>query len=448
MRIAHIVLFAYFTIQNTQLSNALNSFAVFCSSIDFKIKALRPYFRTMQTCIICTVTNDLTHDQRMQRICSTLVEAGYQVTLVGRQLPTSQTLDNQPFAQVRLRCWWHKGPLFYAEYNLRLCWYLLWAKADAIGTVDLDTLPAGWLAARLRGLSRVFDAHEYYTEVPELVDRLKVKAIWAAIARWCLPAYRHAYTVGPSLAQIMGEEYGVAFEVVRNVPFMRTAVSVGSLMDANDEISASGSLLHQGDQGEISISTYKKTTKIVLYQGALNMGRGIEAMLEAMPDLPDDIHFWLAGEGDLSAVLRARAEALGITERVRFLGWVRPADLPELTQQAWLGLNLLENKGLSYYYSLANKFFDYVQADIPIITMNFPEYSALNQEHEVAVLLDDLDPQKIVAAIRALTQDGTLYNRLKTNCLDAKKIWNWEVEKKTLLKVWELALGKNKNSHL
>lgn len=361
---------------------------------------------------ICfTVTNDLTYDQRMQRIARSLQQAGYQVTLVGRCLPNSSPLQPEVFQQVRLKCRFNKGFLFYAEYNFRLTYWLLRADIDAIGTVDLDTLAAGGIAGVLRRKIRVFDAHEYFTEVPEVVHRRFVKAFWGLVARLFLPFYQHAYTVGPALASIFTKIYRIPFEVVRNVPQSSITISPDLPEDA---------------------------PRILLYQGALNEGRGIESMLQAMQSLPD-FQFWLAGEGDLSMQLREMAQHLGVADRVRFLGFVKPADLKEYTCQAWVGLNLLENRGLSYYYSLANKFFDNVQAGKPILTMDFPEYKALNQEYEVAVLLPDLNVDTLVKNINHLSTDPALYNELKTNCLQARKHWIWETDEQVLLGVWERA---------
>ncbi len=124
--------------------------------------------------------------------------------------------------------------------------------------------------------------------------------------------------------------------------------------------------------------------------------------------LIDNVELWLAGEGDLSAALRQQAAQLGV--------------------QAWAGLNLLENRGLSYYYSLATKFFDYVQAGRPVLTMNFPEYRALNAQYEVALLLDELSPARVAAAIMQLRGEEGLYARLQLACAQAREIWNWEVE--------------------
>jgi len=361
--------------------------------------------------IILTVTNDLHYDRRMQRIAATLVEAGHDVVLLGRLLRNSPPLAPAGYAQVRLRCWFNKRAIFYAEYNVRLFFWLLGARFDAVCSVDLDSLPAGCLASLIRRKKRVFDAHEYFTEVPELVGRPRVQAVWGIVARLFLPYYRHAYTVGPALAALFEKEYGIPFAVVRNVPLRAAAVS---------------------ETGE--------KQKIILYQGALNLGRGIEAALEAMAML-EGVQLWLAGEGDLSAELRARAQQLGLGDKVRFLGWVSPADLDRLTAQAWLGLNLLERRGQSYYYSLANKFFAYTQYGVPSLNMDFPEYRAHCAAFRVGLLLPELTAAAVAAAVRQLADDPALYAALQANCRAAAAVWNWEAEKETLLRVWAEVSG-------
>jgi glycosyltransferase involved in cell wall biosynthesis len=235
-----------------------------------------------------------------------------------------------------------------------------------------------------------------------------VKFIWSAVARLCLPFYQQAYTVGPALAGIFEKKYRIRFGVVRNV----------------------------SEAPAFPAKKRPPTQKVLLYQGALNEGRGIEQVLRAMQHL-DGLELWLAGEGDLSDMLRNMTADLGIQDNVRFLGRVRPEDLKQLTPQAWLGLNVLENKGLSYYYSLANKFFDYVHAGVPQITMNFPEYRALNAQHEVALLLDTLSPEAVVSAVRQFLENPETYARLQHETRAARQAWNWEQESAVLLKLWE-----------
>lgn len=368
--------------------------------------------------ILFTVSNDLTFDQRMQRICMTLSRRGYRVELIGRVLPRSLPLEPRNYYQRRIHCWAHKGFLFYAEYNFRLFVHLMRAHYDAVCSIDLDTLPAGCLASLLRRKKRVYDAHEYFTEVPEVVHRPFVKAFWSAIARVCLPFYRHAYTVGPALAAELTRKYDLPFAVVRNVP-----------------VSASPAKKNDTWSKKPPLPEPSGGRKVLLYQGALNEGRGIEHLLQALQTL-DGVECWLAGEGDLSEPLRSLAQSLGVQDKVRFLGFVRPADLKQITPLAWIGVNLFETRGLNYYYSLANKFFDYVQAGIPVLCINFPEYRVLNMQHEVAVLLDELTPASIASAIVSLQRDPERYERLQQAAATAAGEWNWAAEEAALARVW------------
>ena len=168
-----------------------------------------------------------------------------------------------------------------------------------------------------------------------------------------------------------------------------------------------------------------------MYQGALNEGRGLSQLIKAMEELP--LQLKLAGEGDLSIPLREMARISGYNEKIEFLGHKLPVELRQLTHSSFIGVNLLENKGLSYYYSLANKFFDCVHAGVPVITMNFPEYIKLNKQFEVALLVNDLQKETLVQAITMLEQDKDAYFRLKENCLRARNTWNWQQEALKLL---------------
>ena len=362
----------------------------------------------------------------MQRICSSLARVGYQVQLVGWQRPASQPLVAQPYAQHRLRGWFQKGKLFYVEYNIRLLLYLLTQRASLWACADLDAALPTWLRARLGGQPFAYDAHELFTEVPEVVARPAVQKLWQWVENFIVPRAQLRYTVGPALARLLVQRHpGCAFAVVRNVP------SGPELVPA-------------------APPTLADRPAILLYQGALNVGRGLAELLAALPQVP--ARLLICGEGDRSASLRQQAEQLGLlapsvkypARQVEFRGYVLPAALRTLTAQATVGIMLLENVGLSYYYSLANKFFDYVQAGIPQLCIDFPEYRALNEQYEVAVLVPDLAPATLVAALARLLpggQPGALYQRLAANCHRARRAWNWEQEEKVLLALYAQQLA-------
>jgi glycosyltransferase involved in cell wall biosynthesis len=358
--------------------------------------------------IVFTATTDLSYDQRMQRICTSMAAHGFDVELVGRLRSKSIPLDKLSFTQTRIACKFEKGILFYLEFNIRLFLFLFKHKADIISAVDVDTLLACTLVAKIRNKTLVFDAHEYYTESPEIVNRPIIKWIWEAISELCIPKADAAYTVGPMLAELMGNKYGIHFSCVRNVPF--------SISLSNQQIQKS------------------TNQKIILYQGAMNHGRGIEESILAMKQV--NAKLWLAGDGDILNELKLLVNENQLNDKVKFWGYVKPTELKAITQEAHIGLNLLQPIGLSYYYSLANKFFDYMQQGIPCISANFPEYLVINEQYH-CTLLSSCDVDEIAHSMNLLLNDDELYKRLIENCLKAKEDFCWEKEEQKLVEIYK-----------
>lgn len=356
--------------------------------------------------ITLAVTNDLTYDQRMQRICTSLSRAGYKVTLIGRERAQSLPLDPYPFQQVRLKCWFDRGKAFYLEYNLRLFFYLLFHRADIICAVDLDTIVACYYAAAVTSAKKVYDAHEYFPEVPEVVRRPRVRRVWQWVEQTYLPRMDLVYSVTQSISEIFQKNYKRDVATIRNLPM---AIS-----------------------GEANADS---TRSYLLYQGALNEGRGLEHLIEAISGL--DIELWLAGDGDITEQLKAQVASAGLQDKVKFTGYVKPADLKAITAGAYIGINLLEMKGLSYYCSLANKFLDYIQAGVPQVCIGFPEYKRINDQYQVAVLVENLEQDTIKSALVRLMEDNDFYAKVKENCLVCRRELTWENEEKKLIALYD-----------
>lgn len=361
----------------------------------------------MRTKICLAATTDLVYDQRMMRICDALDQAGYQVTLIGRKKPNSPSLDQKPYHQHRLKCKKQSGKLFYLEYNIRLFFYLLFHRAGIICAVDLDTILACTAAGKLKMSKRVFDAHEYFTELPEVIHRPWIQKTWRWVEKLTVPQMHLCYTVSDSLAGIFEQIHQQKFHVIKNVPYLKK---------------------HQSEKSEVPF---------ILYQGALNEGRGLELLIKAMKHI--DAKLLIAGSGDLDEPLKLLTSYLELQKKVRFLGYVKPQALQSLTEEAFLGYNLLEDKSLSYYYSLSNKFFDYMHAGVPSLSNPFPEYEKINKEYEVSKLIH-LEEQALIATINQLLEDRNYYNELVANCYKARAIWNWQKESRKLINLYNEGL--------
>ena len=390
--------------------------------------------------IIFTVTNDLRYDQRMLRICTTLSAAGYEVTLVGRNLPSSIPLQPQPYQQIRLKhLIFTAGKLFYLEFNLRLLFFLFFQRFDAVCSIDLDTSIPGILVSKIKNKPHLFDAHELFTHTPEVARRKSIQKIWEVVQKFTFKHTQSAFTVGPAIAQYFEEKYNIPVAVVRNMPTKSRADNPNTTYQAHTEINQ----LNSDNINPPSPAWQSKINAIqgkrfILYQGALNEARGLESMIHAMTGIPAILV--LAGEGDLSQTLRNLTQSLNLEHKVIFLGMVPPNELPQLTKQAYIGYNVSQNAGLSYYLSLNNKFFDYTKALLPSLINPFPEYLALMKEFEVG-LPTEPNVEDIITQANQLFTNQILYDEIKSNCKLASEKWTWENETPTLINIFQQVLN-------
>jgi glycosyltransferase involved in cell wall biosynthesis len=360
--------------------------------------------------IIFTVTNNLVYDQRMIRICSSLQNAGYRCVLVGRQFTNEIPLQKQVFEQKRLPVWFKKGFLFYAEYNIRLFFYLLFSETDAFCCIDIDTMLPSYFASAIKRKKRIYDAHEYFSQMKEVVTRKSVHRVWHGIEKRLIPKFKLGYTVSQSIAKEFKNLYEVDYETIRNVPLQQTQ----------------------------TIESAKKE-KNIIYQGAVNEGRGFEGLIPAMKNVNAQLHVY--GDGNFLQQAQELIKKHGVENKVFLKGKFLPEQLKQITSTAYIGVNLVENKGLSQYYSLPNKFFDYIQHGVPQVTMNYPEYAVINNQYNVALLINYIEPVVIAAALNELLQNESLYKNLQQNCVDAAKHFTWHLEEKKLISFYKKHLG-------
>jgi glycosyltransferase involved in cell wall biosynthesis len=355
----------------------------------------------MPTKLVFTVTNDLTYDQRMIRICGSLARAGYDVLLLGVKHPGSAPLAAADFRQKRLRVFFRKGKLFYAEHNIRLFFRLLFIPMNAVCAIDLDTILPCRLVSGLRGVRRVYDAHELFCEMKEVVTRPAIYALWKRIERFCVPAFAHGYTVNGIIAAEFEKMYGVTYEVVRSIAVLEDFVPP------------------------------PRKERFIIYQGGVNEGRCFETLIPAMQQV--DARLLVCGDGNFMQQARQLVQQYGLQEKVIFKGKLAPDALRELTRTAWIGITLFDDTGKSNYYSLANRFFDYIHAGIPQLCVDYPAYRELNNLHEVAVLVQDTGTETIAASLNSLLRDEVIWQRLANQCQKAKQSFNWQEEEKKLI---------------
>lgn len=388
--------------------------------------------------IIFTVTNDISYDQRMQRICSSLAAAGYQVCIIGVKRPDAiplapMGLYGVNYQQKRLPCFFQSGPLFYLEFNIRLLFVLCSLSYDIACAIDLDTILPVWLATSWRGKKRVYDAHEYFTEMKELRTRTAVQRVWKWIEKLAVPKFKHAYTVNTYLAELFWDAFQIKFEVIRNLPSnQKLPTGILKIQSQEADVLAESKLnklendfiFTSNKLNQLIHNQFK--CKFILYQGAVNHGRGFEQLIPAMQWV--DAPLLIVGKGNFLKETTALIQQYQLQEKVVIHPPIPPAELKQLTPLAHIGLTIFEAEGVNQYYSLANRFFDYMAAGIPQLCVHYPLYAELVQQYPIALLINDIEPRTISQALNNLLTDDVLYNRLRQECPKAAKVLNWENE--------------------
>ena len=328
---------------------------------------------------IVSVINDLVTDQRVNKSCLALQKAGYEVLLVGRKQRKSPPMDERPYASHRMKLLFEKGPLFYAEYNIRLFLFLLFHRANLLLSNDLDTILPNYFISRLKGIKMIFDSHEYFTETPELVNRPKVQKVWKRI-----------------------EGFVVA-------------------------------LPPKGDKQALGLPIDKHL--LVLQGSGINIQRGAEELVQAMA-LLDDCFLMIIGGGDVLPILKQMVEDKSITDRVRFFPRMPYQQMMSYTQLAELGFCLDKDTNLNYRFSLPNKLFDFIQAGVPIVASHLPEIEKIIRRYDVGLFIEDHKPATIAATIREALLSEARRGQWQRNLALAAQDLCWENEEKKLLEIY------------
>lgn len=363
--------------------------------------------------IIVSVTNDLVTDQRVRKVCNTLFSEGFDILLIGRKLPGSLPIQRN-YKTCRMRLLFKKGFLFYAEFNTRLFLKLLFVRKDILLSNDLDTLLPNYLVSRLFRKKLVYDSHELFTEVPELIHRPFVQNVWLSIERFIFPKLKNVLTVNRSIADIYNEKYKVPIYVIRNI--------------------SSKLPVFKPDQD--LAKEVKGNQKMLILQGSgINKDRGAEEAVAMMQYLKNVV-LVIVGGGDVFEKLKEISIDLKIQDKVKIVGKLPYEELLKYTQIADLGLSLDKGTNLNYEYSLPNKVFDYIQCQIPMMVSNRRVVAKLVCDNDIGVVFEKHEPKEMAKTVTDVFLNKAQLKKWQINLKKAAAIYNWENESEKLKEIY------------
>lgn len=363
--------------------------------------------------LIISVTNDLSTDQRVKKICDSLLDLDYEITLIGRKLTTSIPL-NRAYKIIRMKLLFNKGFLFYAEYNLRLFFKLLFMKKDVLLANDLDTLLANFLISKIFSKKLVYDSHELFTEVPELINRPKVRKFWLMIEQFIFPKLNNVYTVNQSIASYYEKKYATKVNVVKNVSVKLNNRGVDPILSRR----------------------IKGSKKMIILQGSgINVDRGAEEAVQMMLHLENTI-LYIIGDGDVFNNLKRLVKEFQIQDKVFIKNKLPYEELLEYTKIADVGLSLDKGTNLNYEFSLPNKLFDYIQCLVPILATNRLEVASLIERNNIGFVSQTVQPKELAKFVQSMLENQKLLKSYKSNLKVAADKYTWEKESIKLAQIF------------
>lgn len=363
----------------------------------------------MRKKIIVSVISDLVTDQRVQKECNTLHEMDYEVLLIGRKSKRKFLLNELPYKTIRFSNLFKSGPFMYLVFNGQLFFYLLCKKTDIIWSNDLDTLLPNFMIARLKKIKLVYDSHEYFIES---VYKKSSRRVWEMLEKRLFPHLKNVITVNDSIKRIYEKKYQVPVTVIRNVPY--------KLKEDQDFVKP----------------VFPSDKKILVMQGmGLNENRGAEEAVLSMRYLPDDFSLYFIGSGTVLGKLKQMARELKLGSKITFIDALPYRLMMEYTKQCFLGL-IFEKIDVTdeHRFALPNKFFDYLNAGIPVLSSKAVEIKSIIEKYQVGDFINNFDPKEIARKIIDISNNEKTYNSWKHNTEAAAAALNWEKEEKVLIR--------------
>ena len=377
------------------------------------------------------VLNNFTNDIRVHKEAMSLASEGYKVNVIALWYPGLGVNEyHSGYNVIRLkllsRPWQNRllsPPIKHLEFALRV-WQLAGHEpAQIYHAKDANTLPAAWLASKRNHAKLIYDSHELETgrNFPSNNVAGIYRKLWTLPEKIFIRQANSIITVSPSIANEISRIYHLPTPyVILNCPLLSPVQATARLRQ------------------EFNIH---EKLYILLYQGTVSTGRGIEAFLNAVQLIKNVVGVVL-GDGSALESYRNRVRS-GEWERVYLPGAVLSVDLPLYTASADLGIALIQDNCLSHRLSLPNKLFEYLHAGLPVVCSDLPEMARVVRNYQVGEVVDPEDPSSIANGIQSILGDPVRYARMKANTKKAINDFNWQNESKKLIEIYEsLALLK------
>jgi glycosyltransferase involved in cell wall biosynthesis len=283
----------------------------------------------------------------------------------------------------------------------------------------LSVLPLGYLFKIFSNAIIIYDTHELESETIGKKGLLRILS--KIIEKSFIHTTDYVFTVNESISDWYRQEYSLKnITSIRNIP---KQIQIHNVQQFESNILRQKYNLHNCET-------------VFIYLGALYHGRGIEKILNVFSRVQDDKHVIFIGYGNLENLIKSYSSKY---KNIHFHSAVSPNEILTYTQDADIGICLIENVCLSYYLSLPNKLFEYIMAGIPSISSNFPEMDRILNDFQIGWTIEP-EEESLYNFVQNISPDEISVKRSHTNSY--RQTIGWQQEEKAMLEAYS-RLGLN-----
>jgi len=311
----------------------------------------------------------------------------------------------------KLRIVFLKGCMF-----LRMIRYGFRKRYDVYHANDLNTLLQGVVCSKFRFFRKrrkilIYDSHEVQTSRTGYTSRVYV---W--MEKFLIGFSDKVINENHTRAAYTQELYGFYPDVVHNYPFVSRPED-GLVVDLYEKLGI------------------PEDEPILLYQGGIQIGRGLDKVIEAVPLFKKGVVVFI-GDGRLKPELEDKVIRMGLGDRVKFVPKVPVRELVRYTPNGYLGFQVLNNVCFNHYSASSNKLFEYMMSGVPIVACSFPEIQRVVEKEKVGVCVDSQSPESIASGVNYLLDHPEVRDEMRRNCFEARERYNWDGEKVGFLRIY------------
>lgn len=359
----------------------------------------------MKKSILIAFLGNPFYDTRLKNLINSFSKSGYEFIVLGFEWEGKEIYVNKNVQVINI----NRTPSikFYLNFLYHLFKFLLKNKADFYFAEDVYSLGLMSIFSKIRRKKLFYNSRELYPFLAGLRERKFVQSLLAFVEKLFIKFPDYVLTTGEMDSEFLMHHYHLNNVIVlRNLPSM---INMSGKIDLR------------------KVLNIPEDSKILLYQGVLIDGRGIKVAIKLLQNF-EKFHLVILGEGREKENFIKFAHSIGVNERVRFMGAVKQEDLVSYTAAADLGLALIENISLSYYYALPGKLFEYIMAELPVLCTDLPQMKSIVKKYNVGRYVDINNYDEIIKNVSEIFSNPEIINTYKQNCMIAKKELNWENE--------------------